>query len=132
MINNGYTKIDQILIYRCFRRHIKSFQVYFRAMGIPAMVIQPIQHPAFRSVCCSSHVLIKNSFTRRPEIPLFTITEYVSQPISFNESDFKRRISNDKAQNEHDGVEVPFEPDIIDFNGTFEVCFSTFFSNSYA
>lgn len=44
-------------------------------------------------------------------------TEYVSQPISFNESDFKRRSSSNPVNHDRDGVEVPFQPDIIDFNG---------------
>lgn len=44
--------------------------------------------------------------------------EYVSQPISFEESDFKRRSTSESRQNEPDGVDVPFQSDIIDFNGS--------------
>lgn len=105
-------KIIRMSIYPCFHHHIKLCQAYSQVMLARAMLgnrcAQVYLSVSFRL----SHWSFKNTL-----LNVHYYSEYASQPISFNESDFKRRSLNETMQNERDGVEVPFQPDIIDFNG---------------
>lgn len=53
--------------------------------------------------------------------PCFILTEYINQPITFNQTDFEHPDHETfKITDDHNGNEagvVPFQPDIIDFNG---------------